>query len=570
MATPARRGASNVLPADYAGSAACAGCHADVAAAWSKTPMHNMTREAATASISAPFDGPALRFKDDRVDLAEAAGARFVSVRSKTEGDHVYRVTRVIGGHHREDYAGVEVGRVGDALAKGEHDELVLPVSYLLFSKKFRYKGYSVMSKERPGLRAGPVWNRTCIFCHNTESYFSVLLGALPEGRGEVYQGVTVDALLPEAKRWRLEVSDREGLDRALEAEIRRFGGTPRAPRGLVAQAIDATRAGYAADDLIEVGIGCESCHSGSRAHVEAPNDPPSLVPRAPFFTIVRPSNDTAAAKADAVNHACARCHQVLFSRYPYTWEGGERARDPGGSHINSGEGRDFMLGACATRADCTVCHDPHAPDDSPKIEALRGKEGDRVCVHCHAKYEGDAALRAHAHHDPDKAGARCMACHMPEKNMSLDLRLTRYHRIGSPTDREKQKDRPLECALCHADKSAREILETMERWWNKSYDRTLPTLLYGDLEASAMRRTLALGKPHEKAVALYVLGEAKNKADLPSMEAELLDPYPLVRYYAEAALEKVTGEKSPLDLGASDEEIRERARQWLSKGQVQ
>ena len=69
----------------------------------------------------------------------------------------------------------------------------------------------------------------------------------------------------------------------------------------------------------------------------------------------------------------CARCHQVLFSRYPYTWEGGRRTDQPGGSHITSGEGRDFLLSKCSQGLACTSCHDPHGAD-----QADRGRQHGR------------------------------------------------------------------------------------------------------------------------------------------------------------------------------------------------
>jgi len=533
--------------------------------------MHAMTRAASTAVIRAPFQGLALRFKADSVELSMADGSRFATVRSKQAGDHLYRLTRVIGGHHREDYAGVEVTQAtASAPIVGDpKDELILPMSYLIALGTFRYKGYSVMSHERPGLRAGPVWNRTCIFCHNTQPYFSTMLGALPGARF-VYQGATVDALLPETKRWRVDVTDQAALDRALEAEVSHFGGRPESQR-LLAQAIDTTRANFDASALIEVGIGCEACHLGSRAHATNP-DPKSqrtsLVPRAAFLSVDTKTRTADELRAASVNHACARCHQVLFSHYPYTWEGGDRngPAPAGGSNINSGEARDFMLGACSTRADCTACHDPHSPDNSALAKRLEGRDGDAVCTKCHAKYLGDDALRTHSHHDPVREGARCMGCHMPRKNMSLDGKLTRYHRIGAPTDRDKQKDRPLECALCHVDKSVRTILESMESWYGKKYDWTLPTFLYGSLDANVMVATLERGKPHEQAVALHLLGEARIKDSVQAMARELTNEYPLVRTYAKAALEKTIGEKSPVDLNTTDDEIRASAADWLKR----
>src|SRR5262245_5769634 len=66
VAEDRREVASNVLRADYAGSEACAGCHADIHAAWSRSPMHRMTRSLPGADIVAPFDGGALDFKGDR------------------------------------------------------------------------------------------------------------------------------------------------------------------------------------------------------------------------------------------------------------------------------------------------------------------------------------------------------------------------------------------------------------------------------------------------------------------------------------------------------------------------
>ena len=49
------------------------------------------------------------------------------------------------------------------------------------------------------------------------------------------------------------------------------------------------------------------------------------------------------------------------------------------------------------------------------------------------------------------------------------------------------ESDRPLECALCHEKKTAKELVETMESWWGKSFDRQALHGLYGDLSGSAI-----------------------------------------------------------------------------------
>jgi hypothetical protein len=60
---------SNILRADYVGSAACASCHADVYAKWSASPMRKMTRDPDQAEIRAPFAGETFDFKGDQATM---------------------------------------------------------------------------------------------------------------------------------------------------------------------------------------------------------------------------------------------------------------------------------------------------------------------------------------------------------------------------------------------------------------------------------------------------------------------------------------------------------------------
>jgi len=558
---------SNVRFQDYAGSRACAKCHAAYVESFFRSPMHNMTREARAADIEGPFDGTVFRFHDDTALLESSGRERFVTITSKRYGKGTYRVTRVIGGHHREDYAGVPVAeaREGASVLGDPTEEQVLPISYVLSTKALRYKGYSVMVKERDGLRAGPVWNQTCIFCHNTVPYLSTVLGALV-GKGG-YQGEVLDPLLPASMRATYAVKDPAALSAALEQELARLGRPTTKPT--IADAISTTRSRFRAGHLVEVGIGCESCHLGASEHVSDPTRLPSFEPMSDAIEVRLPAPRRAQAspasddrRAPAINRACARCHQVLFSGYEPTWEGGSRKRSPGGSHINSGEARDMMLGACASKLACSDCHDPHAHDGTRALRDLEPERRDALCTRCHQRYASADALRAHAHHDPAREGARCMGCHMPRKNMSLDGKLSRYHRIGSPTDSAKVLlDRPLECALCHADKSVGALVSTMEKWWNESFERGALEKLYGSLDANVLLATAERGKPHEQAVAFQLLGDARERQAVPVLAKELTNPYPLVRGYAKRALDAIQGSPVPIDIDAPDEVIAEQAR---------
>lgn len=538
--------ASNVEFKDYAGTQACARCHAAYVDKWLKTPMHNMTRAAKQAEVRGPFDGSVFRFKGDTATLSTENGERFVTIASPRYGDGKYRLTRVIGGHHREDYAGVSVTG-GDPT-----EELVLPVSYVYETKSLRYKGWSVMSREREGMRAGPVWNQTCIFCHNTVPYLSTVLGALAGTSG--YQGEVLDPLLPSAMRAKYIVTDQGRMGAALDTEAARLGGAARSLR----EAVAVTKNRFRASHLVEVGIGCESCHLGAAEHVADPQKLPSLEPRSAAFTVklARPS------RAETINRVCARCHQVLFSGYDPTWEGGSRKRGGGGAHMSSGEARDMMLGACASAASCVDCHDPHAPDATDKLRAMGAAEADALCTKCHGKYGNEGAVRAHTHHDPRREGARCLNCHMPQKNMSLDGKLSRYHRIGSPNDMTKVlSDRPLECALCHVDKSVGELTRAMTEWWKKPYDSGSLERLYGSMDANVVLATAERGKPHEQAVAFQLLGDARVRAAVPVLAAQLTNPYPIVRGYAKRALDATLGAPVAIDTDAPDEVIAGQAK---------
>ncbi len=510
--------------------------------------MHRMTRAAGGAEIRAPFDGTRWRFKEDGLTLERRGADRFVRIEPSSGPAATYRVTRVVGGRTREDFVGVDVDAGGD--------EVVLPVSFVFATGALRYKGYSVMVHERAGLRVGPVWNRTCIFCHNTIPEEDRLLSSLVGERGRPYQGESVDRWLPSDRRAHVHIRDDRAFAGAMAVEVARLGGAPPAAsassREAALRAIDAVRARFDGHALVEVGIGCEACHGGGREHARDPRVRPSFVPVAPWLDVQLPSGS-----AQAANRVCARCHQVLFSGYPFTWEGGRRDNGAGGSNINSGEARDFLLGACAGEMACTACHDPHGADgEKEKRQWLATAAGNATCAGCHGELADRDRLRAHAHHEPDGAAGACVACHMPRKNMGLEGTLTRYHRIGSPTDAARVLgDRPLECALCHADRSVRALVDTMDAWWPVRYPRGRLEELYGGLDANVMRATLERGKTHERVVALATLGEARARDAVPAVARELLDEYPLVRDWARRALVSILG-RCDVDLAADDATI--------------
>ncbi|HTR51004.1 MAG TPA: cytochrome c3 family protein [Kofleriaceae bacterium] len=543
--------ASNVLRADYAGSPACSDCHGQVYSAWAASPMRNMTRDAKTAAIRAPFDGATLHVGSDTSTAETENGERYITLHSPA-GDKRFRVTKVVGGRYREDFVGVDTA--------GGATEFVLPMTYVFAAKSWRYKGYSVMVKERPRMAWNGEWAKECIGCHNTLPLVTMLYDELYGPTLPPYQGKMQDRILPHDKTWSAHALDERGLAHALDDEIGFLGGQPPGDDGLratLAAAATTMEKRLDGDKLVELGIGCEACHNGSRAHAAKPEVLPAFEAKSSLVGLEPPRGETG-TRAQWINHTCAKCHTVLFSRYPWTWEGGERrARDPGGSSISSGEGRDYQLGGCASQMACTACHDPHTEDSPAKLAQLATTAGDALCQKCHAGHGAE-----HTHHQT----VGCIACHMAKKNMGLDYVLNRYHRIGSPTDANRvERDRPLECALCHVDKSVESLLTTMETWWSKHYDRAAVQRLYGaDLAVNAIRATLERGKPHEQAVAIVTLADFNQRDAIAALVPMLWHEYPLVRYFAKRALQRITGDAVDIDVGAPADEVHAAAQRWL------
>ena len=216
--------ASNILRADYAGSKACEDCHHEIYDKWAASPMRNMTRDAATANIRAPFNGSQLRVGTDTATMETVGTTRYLRI-DGAAGTQRFKITKVVGGRYREDFIGIE--------ERGNGLEHVLPATYVFATKSWRYKGYSVMVKERPRMSARGVWSRECIPCHNTLPLVTMLYDELYGPGLPGYQGKLSDRVLPPSRTWAAHARDEAGLEQALAKEIEFVGGAQPDETGL-------------------------------------------------------------------------------------------------------------------------------------------------------------------------------------------------------------------------------------------------------------------------------------------------------------------------------------------------
>ena len=88
---------------------------------------------------------------------------------------------------------------------------------------------------------------------------------------------------------------------------------------------------------------------------------------------------------------------------------------------------------------------------------------------------------------------------------------------------------------------------------------------MYGKPEGNPLLATLYLGKPHEQATAIAVLGEARSKPAVPFLVPLATHPTPLLRYFVIDALKKILDRPSPVDLHRADAMIAEATRTWVA-----
>jgi mono/diheme cytochrome c family protein len=249
--------------------------------------------------------------------------------------------------------------------------------------------------------------------------------------------------------------------------------------------------AGFAPNGLEfkEPGIGCEMCHGPSAQHaVEmAENQYYSKAPLDPPVNFRELGNREFVA-------ICAQCHEQSAIRKPgpagelnYSSSGDffpGHVNVPFGEFSRKGFYKDgrfrqttFMVEALERsqcfkkgQVSCGTCHDPHSHDSAsnPTAQKFRDKP-DLMCTGCHSQFQDPARAEQHSHHPPDSEGSRCVSCHMPRIMDALVFR-ARTHQIDDIPDAEMtrhfgQEESPNACLLCHQEKNAEWVQQTMLGW---------------------------------------------------------------------------------------------------------
>ncbi len=519
--------------AAFAGSAACARCHAEHARSWRRSFHRTMTQEATDAAVVGDFANASYRYLGVTARMRRDEQGRYLMSFAPGDGgpELTAIVTRTVGSRRYQQY-----------LAEADGALWRLPLAYHIEERRWFPMNGAFLTPDpdderradegagpqRPRFAGGAFdrhvtrWNDNCVFCHNV---------APNPGRA------------PESGTFHTTVA--------------------------------------------ELGVACEACHGPGAAHVRANQDPLRRYTLhetgAADPTIVNPSRLSPARSADV----CGRCHgqRIADDVAPFLAHGdpfvpgddlglyssplwrdtprqGERDAfssrfwPDGTPRLTAYEYQGLLESPCAQRGalTCTSCHGMH--DGDPRGQLRPAAAGDRACTGCHQALGAPAAVAAHTRHDPSGPGARCIACHMPRIVYGvLDVHVS--HRIEVPDPRRAAAmGRPDACTLCHVDADRAWAIREAERLWpgRRSGAAARPGEEHG-----APKDAVFAGDPIARAVAADALGRAPAAVPGPGtdspraaslaradvlVEAMAGDRYPAVRHLAARALTRVLADR--------------------------
>jgi predicted CXXCH cytochrome family protein len=511
---------SNIHPGDYAGPESCRRCHAQNYASWSSHPHRWMNALAGAATVKGDFSGAAVSYRGGRLTFSREDGKFFMSA-ERGDVSRRYEITQTIGSRFFQYYVGKQVEGPEDREHRFYAEDHVLPFGYWLAQKEWVtviHIGPEIPDEQRPdpfqppeGGRYHAVYASSCNYCHTTFA-LGDMFSRRPQQMGEH---------APVPMHWSVG-SYLEDVHPDVAASVRGQVGQKNMRNPLFDW--EAPR------HAVTLGVSCEACHLGGKAHVESEGRiPPKFFPTSPHLAV-----ETAGAtwdmgrSHDNVNWACGRCHvgpRPHFAAGMSTW--------------NSVEYSDAMRGSCYSKLRCIDCHNPHRPIGARW--SLSGERDDALCLRCHQKLE-PAAERQHTHHAAGSEGARCMNCHMPRINEGIED-VVRTHMIYSPTRADMiEANHPNACNLCHTNRPIGWTLDYLGKWYGKRYISERIKAAYPHRDAPVGHGWLESKNPSVRLVAVEAMTRGRDFRSLPRLLDALDDPYLVNRQFATKGLQEMLG----------------------------
>ena len=485
---------SGRAPAGYAGSTACAVCHASQEAAW-RVSHHAMAQAAATpGTVRGDFNNVSISFKGSTGRFYRDGAAYMVETEGSDGKLADFRVRYSFGVSPLQQYL----------VAFPDGRLQVLPWAWDARTKSQGGQRWFHMYQDQPMPASDPLhwtgrmqnWNFMCAECHTTG--LRKRYDRTANSYDTIFAEVSVGC----------ESCHGPGAGHIAWAI---GGGDPSvAHDGFATAPAQRPPADWAADPT-----------TGSPAH-----------------GVSRPTGDEV--------EMCAHCHSRR-SEFAEGWLPGHPLADThlstfldAGLFEDDGQMKDEVFNDQAFKQSlmyargvvCSDCHDPHAG-------GLRAA-GAAVCAQCHQSSR--FATVQHTGHVPGTRTPDCISCHMPARTyMVVDRRHDHSFRIPRP-DLSARFGTPNACNDCHTDKSADWAAAAVERWHgparhgHQTWTEAVHEARAGDPDARTKLIALATDKSVPAVARATVLTELQrfpSRATDAAVTMALGDADPLARIAA-------------------------------------
>jgi Tfp pilus assembly protein PilF len=487
----------------YAGSQACAGCHANEYAAWQGSQHALAMQHADKTSVLGSFDNVKFSYAGITSKFFKRDGKFFVNTDGPDGKLHDYEIKYTFGVAPLQQYL-IEFpdGRIQP-----------LPIAWDSRPKQAGgQRWFHLYPKERithgdelHWTKPAQNWNFMCADCHSTDlrKNYDPATDRFQTRWAEINVGCEAchgpgSRHLEWAKTKKAGGSS-EDKSKGLTASLDERHGIVWSHNAATGNA--ARSRPRASEREIEM---CAQCHARRGQIAEG------YMPGKPLLDFYRP-----ALLTSPLYHADGQQRDEV-----YIW----------GSFLQS---KMYAHGVT-----CSDCHNPH----SGKLRA----EGNQVCATCHlpAKYDSPA----HHHHKIGSRGALCAECHMPTTTyMVVDPRHDHSLRVPRP-DLSVKLGTPNACNSCHSNRDARWAVAQVVQWYGhdpQGFQRFAAAFAAANaatLDAQAQLRAIAADASHPaiaRATALAQFNAPLSPTARDTLAAALRDRSPLIRL---GALQSLAG----------------------------
>lgn len=386
----------------YAGSAACAGCHASEHAAWLASPHGRSVLEASPATVLGDFQSKPLAVEGGEIAFLREGDRYFMEIRN-ARGAARHAVDLVIGsGRQHQDYLTRDVDP-----ATGATTLHLLPAIWTTprgpWISSSLYQPGSIDPRSPSGWQRRSLVELGCFNCHVSQGGYR-LGGSEPE---VVWNETRVNC----------EACHGPAAEHVAKKSAGQAGGALR----------DLTNLGP-----VEEARLCGVCHgdrSGHRAGTDAAGWP--------WFA------------AATLRHTGLRVDGTQTQTI-YQYSGHELSECYRGGGLR-----------CVS---CHAPHSakPRALDG----ESAEGKDSDRQCTACHRNYLDEKLARAHAHHERALRCIDCHMSESWIRDTPERRQRTSDHTISIPRPEESLEfHTPDACTTCHEQRDAAWALEKLRGW---------------------------------------------------------------------------------------------------------